>query len=645
MPFYILIAAITLAIAFAILWRLLRQPRGNARQVNPKIAHPSAVPTEAFVPAPESSPSLPETDNPTRHVDENVQFTVWKPRVVQPDHWYPLLGFMHLSEKATDSRDDIDDPVAEMKAQAERILGAQADMYNPNTTESRKAVPRDGEITFIPLVSGVEFNPARHSFTWTESVHRAEFRMRANRVLDGSTARGRVDVYLGTILLADVPVAIRVDIGAPSSPAEVESRTASRYKNIFASYSRKDVEIVKQFEAYAVATGDRYLRDLVDLRAGEEWSPGLEKLILRADVFQLFWSSNSMRSKVVREEYNYALSLNRPEFVRPTYWEHPMPANPAEDLPPPELSKLHFTRWGGAPPASAADDEMHSIFSRDTQPGHIQYHPAPQIAHRDPSPGAAQSPVTTTFADAPAQEAQPATPKLRFEEDLLKPNNELAIRDKSTTAGAPLPQPREVSQARARKIRVHVRPAVLARSIAAVTVLGVVGGLWYRQGISVNDGTVQHGKYASNGIARTRSNAPVTATTRDVDLDKIRGMAKSLSPSIKRALAGMASTLVHTPKEPDAESIKFMVILQVEGAYKQKLTDKEYDEVFGHLYSWADLREVVGQDWLADVYQSAHDAARDRALAIRRREPYLQDRIYSTPLRLNEPNIMAGRGQ
>ena len=54
--------------------------------------------------------------------------------------------------------------------------------------------------------------------------------------------------------------------------------------------------------------------------------------IRAADVFQLFWSRNSMTSPWVRQEWEYALSLGRAHFIRPTYWETPMPEAPERDL-------------------------------------------------------------------------------------------------------------------------------------------------------------------------------------------------------------------------------------------------------------------------------------------------------------------------
>ena len=38
------------------------------------------------------------------------------------------------------------------------------------------------------------------------------------------------------------------------------------------------------------------------------------------DVFQLYWSSNSMTSDLVSNEWHFALALNRPGFIRPVHW-------------------------------------------------------------------------------------------------------------------------------------------------------------------------------------------------------------------------------------------------------------------------------------------------------------------------------------
>ena len=76
--------------------------------------------------------------------------------------------------------------------------------------------------------------------------------------------------------------------------------------------------------------------------AGEKWDERLRQLIDEADVFQLFWSTNSMHSPYVRQEWEHALVLERSNFIRPTYWEIPMPGSSDPPLPPEALRRLHF---------------------------------------------------------------------------------------------------------------------------------------------------------------------------------------------------------------------------------------------------------------------------------------------------------------
>src|SRR5262249_34908466 len=73
--------------------------------------------------------------------------------------------------------------------------------------ESSSPIPLESELTFVPQVNGVEFNPARVSFQWMESSHQASFRLRASAALDGQSAHGQMCVYLGRILVAQVPLA------------------------------------------------------------------------------------------------------------------------------------------------------------------------------------------------------------------------------------------------------------------------------------------------------------------------------------------------------------------------------------------------------------------------------------------------------
>jgi hypothetical protein len=327
------------------------------RTIQEQIRQPKSLAVPAYeLPTPAEPMRVPLPPEKALPVHEDVQFTVYRPRAVEALKWHPLLAFAHLSELPADAAPDESDPVEEVKAQAQRLLGDLARGYGDVKQDSRYAVPHEAEITFLPEIPGFEVNPPRRTFLWLESVHREEFRIRAGPEVDGTLVRGRMTVFWGSILLAEINLGIRVDsrlAGASVQPPP-EWAASRPFRGIFPSYSHRDAGIVEEFERYARTLGDRYLRDVHELRAGEVWNDRLKDLIRQADVFQLFWSWNAMQSPYVEEEWRYALSLGRPHFVRPTYWEDPLPELPGRSLPPEELRRLHFQllSMGTAPRAT-----------------------------------------------------------------------------------------------------------------------------------------------------------------------------------------------------------------------------------------------------------------------------------------------------
>ncbi len=277
---------------------------------------------------------------------EDVQFTVYRPRVVRPLDWTPLLAFAHLGELPHEA-DPRDDPIRQVEQRAQAILGARIEAYAPVTQDSVLALPEEAEVTFMLDLPKFQVKGPHRTFLWVNAVHLEEFQIRAGTDLDGRTARGSLAVYHGSILLAEVRLAIRVDAQASRQPTLAETpASATPFRKIFASYSHKDAQIVLQFERFVEALGDRYLRDVRQLRAGEIWNERLCDFIREADVFQLFWSRNAMTSRFVEQEWRYALSLDKPQFIRPTYWEEPLPTAPERGLPPEELGRIHFHKLG-----------------------------------------------------------------------------------------------------------------------------------------------------------------------------------------------------------------------------------------------------------------------------------------------------------
>jgi hypothetical protein len=326
-----------------------------------------------------SARSVGEASSSTRALPaDDVQLTVFRPKVIRPNVWRPLMAAMHLAERRPDAPADAPSPLEQVQTIARQVLGAERTQFSDITVDARQAVPHEGEITLVPSVDGIEFNPSRATFRWVEDQHVVWFRLRADDALDGHTARGRIAAYLGVVLIAEVDIALKVESTA-SADSDVdlsEPVAAKAYRRIFASYSHLDAEIVRQVALVASSLGDSFVRDVTHLRAGERWGRALKRLINQADVFQLFWSWNAMRSPHVRREWEYALSLRRDAFIRPTYWEDPLPELPQEGLPPEELKSLHFHQLAGIRLERVADNVVDRLpASRD-----VDDVPAPRTA-------------------------------------------------------------------------------------------------------------------------------------------------------------------------------------------------------------------------------------------------------------------------
>ena len=304
---------------------------------------------------------------PPNPVDEDVQFTIYRPQAIPPDTWKMLLAFAHRSARRPDAPPDEPDPLQQVQDQARDILGAQVKDYRDIAQDSRHAIPREGQLTFLPEMAGIDFQPASLSLQWQGRVHPAVFLMRAQPAFLGKTLRGQLSIFLGSIVVAQVPLAVRVEntAAAVEAPAYVREE-APWYRRIFASYSHRDIAIVEEFERHAIAFGDDYLRDLTKLRSGSRWDESLLKMIRDADVFQLFWSNNAMHSEYVQREYKYALSLHRERFIRPVYWEDPMPE--ASGLPPAELREVHFHRIAARRAAPVAPRFEPTVGGADAPP-------------------------------------------------------------------------------------------------------------------------------------------------------------------------------------------------------------------------------------------------------------------------------------
>jgi hypothetical protein len=298
---------------------------------------------------------------PTTVIDDDVQFSLYRPSTLTPGRWHPVLAFAHKTDLVEDPSGASVDPVEQVAAQARMLLASENTPYGTVRADSAAALGRGADLMFELWVEGAQVNPPRAHLTWEESVHRVEFRVRTMTAPVGSRLAGGLRVFSAHLLIAEAHFTMRVGEPTTSTPSPVPSSTATadaddlraeevrRYRKIFASYSHRDGEVVAAVRRYSEITGDRYLVDSDTLRSGEIWSTRLEELIEEADVFQLFWSRHSMHSPHVRHEWEHALSLGRDQFVRPVFWEEPFPEDATVGLPPESLQQLHFSSLSPAP--------------------------------------------------------------------------------------------------------------------------------------------------------------------------------------------------------------------------------------------------------------------------------------------------------
>ena len=299
-----------------------REP-GQGTGPEPEISHEDAQ-VNFSVGAPAEAPvEAPDTDE--------VRFSAYHPRALEPEVWKPVMVYAHLAEHTE-----------QVAADAARALGKERGEYRSDTAEASTGIARGTELTLVPEGPGLEFDPPTATVTWQGSSARADFHMRATRERAGHVAEGSVAVYAGPLLLANIRMAVVViRKGAPPPPEDEapQQSTASMYKAVFASYAHADKQVVEAVEGAYQALGMDYLRDVMTLRTGQQWSDGLLEMIEKADVFQLFWSDASSTSPYVEQEWRHALELaahKGPGFIRPVYFQRPMPAVPAA------MSHIHF---------------------------------------------------------------------------------------------------------------------------------------------------------------------------------------------------------------------------------------------------------------------------------------------------------------
>ena len=256
---------------------------------------------------------------------EPVQMSAYYPQEMAPLNWHPLQAYVYRASAAAQVRQD-----------AQRRLGTLWEYLNRGGARATQPIEVGAHVTAMPRLDGFEFEPVSVTIAFRETWHSFDFDLRAVDAPLDQDALGSIEFTVEGIVVADVPLSIYVSEGAATP--RTTSTVGDPYRKVFCSYSHQDKQIADRVQTVCEMMDLKYLRDVYTLKAGEVWNPRLLELVELADVFQLFWSLPASQSKYVRQEWEHALSLEGrpPRFVRPYFWEEPMPE------PPAELRHLHF---------------------------------------------------------------------------------------------------------------------------------------------------------------------------------------------------------------------------------------------------------------------------------------------------------------
>jgi hypothetical protein len=276
---------------------------------------------------------------------EQVKFSSYCPSEINLQKRCQIITYAYLG----DFFDEVQQDIERFKSD----LGGNISPPIPGEFDTRLADRT--KIAIIPECNEISFDPIELTKTWSrqDGWIRFNFDFHGPEELLGHELVIRLSIRIHGIevshikhivTLSESLISAPMSAAIPSNPlamAKMGQVTAKLYDRIFISYSRQDKRIAEMYRLVQMATGNDVFMDTYNIRTGQNWRAALARAIDSSDIFQLFWSENSAKSENVKDEWDYALHFrclpnDDSAFIRPVYWEEPMPSAPTE------LSHINF---------------------------------------------------------------------------------------------------------------------------------------------------------------------------------------------------------------------------------------------------------------------------------------------------------------
>lgn len=285
--------------------------------------------------------------------EDRVGFSVYRPEEVSRGSTVTVLAYAHVTAPVPQGSTEPPPVPRQVEEDVSSRLAPGSLVEATTSRETAHFAPSD-LLTFRLTVEGCQVSPPEKAVPWEAPFQVVPFEVSVPAGVAGPHLQGRLVVYQGIFVRGTVEFSLR--LGAAAGPPQPVAGRA--FDKVFPSYSHQDAAIVDYVEEAAKTLGHEYLRDVRKLRAGEVWSERIERLIDEADLFQLFWSSRSMDSPYVRQEWQHALGHRGEGFLIPVYWEDPLPGI-TDGRVPPELNRLHFHRLDVDPGRVSGASDLH----------------------------------------------------------------------------------------------------------------------------------------------------------------------------------------------------------------------------------------------------------------------------------------------
>jgi hypothetical protein len=192
---------------------------------------------------------------------QRPKITVAYPEVIAPSCWSTVEIFLYLRDYRKLVQSEI-----------QRLQDREDLDYSGMSSEFPKSLPTGCPVRVSLQSNSLRCNPSELTINWYEPYNRLPFRISPiNDNKHGYSASLNVDVFADDLPVASMRLAVAVNLRRHGEHAIPATSDAAWYENIFASYAREDLEIVKHLKERYEALGLYMFIDLDDLRSGASW--------------------------------------------------------------------------------------------------------------------------------------------------------------------------------------------------------------------------------------------------------------------------------------------------------------------------------------------------------------------------------------